>query len=101
MRSLDVSMHIKNKREVLGLSQADLAIKLGWLSYAGPQSISNVERGNCQFPLKHVKKLCEVIATPETEMIELLASDYRRFILNTICTVNQDEIQHDSEEKEC
>lgn len=43
---------IQGLRAEVGLSQADLAKKLG---YASPQFISNIERGLCGVPIDKIK----------------------------------------------
>ena len=43
---------LKKARSKMGLSQRDVADKLG---YTSPQFISNVERGLCSPPLKKLK----------------------------------------------
>ena len=49
---------LKEAREAKGLTQADLSEALGFTT---PQFISNAERGICQIPPKHYKKLAKLV----------------------------------------
>jgi len=49
---------LKEARKAKGLTQADLSKALG---FSTPQFISNAERGLCQIPTKHYKKLAKLV----------------------------------------
>ena len=56
-----ISDYLKDKRVASGLTQRELARKLG---YTNPQFISNWERGICYPPLKQIKVLCLLLDIP-------------------------------------
>ncbi|MEK2647425.1 helix-turn-helix domain-containing protein [Bdellovibrio sp. BCCA] len=61
---------LKQKRIAAGLSQADVAEKMG---YSTPQFISNWERGVSHPPINALKKLAEIYTIPYRS----LKSDFR------------------------
>jgi len=65
---------IKEARERVGLTQAQLAAKLG---YKSAQFISNAERSICELPKAQFKKLAKAIGpTAVRKMIALRARNY-------------------------
>ena len=56
-----VSELLKKARSEKGLSQAEVAKKLG---YSSPQFISNWERGLASPPIPKLKKLCKIYDLP-------------------------------------
>jgi transcriptional regulator with XRE-family HTH domain len=68
-----ISEIIRNKRENLGLTQADLGKKL---KYHG-QFISDWERGVSTPPVKALKKLIKVLGADKDAIISALLADYR------------------------
>ena len=49
---------IKKAREKLGLSQQELADRIG---FGSAQSISNIERGVIPFPASRARRMCEIL----------------------------------------
>lgn len=70
-RSTDNSLAVflKDKRIVAGLSQKDVALKLG---YSTSQFISNWERGISQPPLATLRKIAELYKVSADEMFNVL-----------------------------
>lgn len=52
------TVSLKDARVAKGLTQADLSKALG---FSTPQFISNAERGLCQIPPRHYKKLAKLV----------------------------------------
>lgn len=63
---------IRTYRAKAEISQEDLAIEL---RYNNGQMVSNIERGLCGLPLKHIKKTCEVMSIEHEKMKEAILSD--------------------------
>lgn len=61
--------YLKEKRIKAGITQADVANKLG---YSTPQFISNIERGLCSPPLKNLKVLVRLYKIPVDEIMRLI-----------------------------
>jgi transcriptional regulator with XRE-family HTH domain len=59
---------LKDKRSVAGLSQRDVADKLG---YSTPQFISNWERGISHPPISALKKLSDLYKVSAEELFEM------------------------------
>lgn len=58
----NVARLIREKRELVGISQSELSRKLTSRGHIiGPQLVSNVERNLCNWPLKHFKDSCELL----------------------------------------
>ena len=75
-KSVQVANLIKEKRSEMSMSQEALAEALGFSLNGGPQTISNIERGNAQFPLKHANKLCETLKMDTATLRALFVADY-------------------------
>lgn len=78
MRSFShIAKLVKSKR--LGhektYSQTELSTLLG---YKNGQFISNVERGLCSIPLKNLKRLCEVLDIPQSDLKAALLKDFEK-----------------------
>lgn len=65
---------IRDAREALNISQADLAGKLG---LENAQSISNIERGLTGVPRKYVFEMCKVLKIDTHELIDAMLEDMR------------------------
>lgn len=65
---------LKNQREKKGLTQSEVATKLG---YGSPQFISNIERGISNVPLKSLKVIIELYQVPAQEVIDILLQERR------------------------
>ncbi|MFP5518296.1 MAG: helix-turn-helix domain-containing protein [Bdellovibrionia bacterium] len=59
---------LKEKRELAGLSQKDVATKLG---YSTPQFVSNWERGISTPPLKTLKKIGDLYKVSPDELFNV------------------------------
>ncbi len=65
---------IKERREILNLSQLDLSKPLGFRS---PQFISNLERGISVLPAGHVKPLARLLQVPTSILVSAAVMDLR------------------------
>lgn len=54
----DLAKRIKARREELGLSQTELALKLG---YKSRSSINKIEKGNNEIPLSKLQEFADVL----------------------------------------
>jgi transcriptional regulator with XRE-family HTH domain len=66
-KSTILADYLKEKRIASGLSQKDVASKMG---YSTPQFISNWERGISQPPINSIKKLCEIYGVESEQLFE-------------------------------
>lgn len=73
-RSSRVGTHIRNKREILGLSQRALGQLFN--PPVTTQFISNVERGVTPLPPSHVPVLARALRISEKELMMVLEQDY-------------------------
>lgn len=64
--------YLQSKRVKAGLSQGDVATKLG---YSSPQFISNFERGLCAPPLNKMKLLVGLYDLNSEELIKLMLKE--------------------------
>lgn len=65
---------LREKREQKGLTQAQVAEKLG---YGSPQFISNIERGISRVPLKSLRYFIDVYDLRPDDVIDLLLEEKR------------------------
>lgn len=70
--TIHIGQFLKEKRESKGLTQAQVAEKLG---YGSPQFISNIERGISRVPLKSLKSFMQVYDLDPEQIIELLLQE--------------------------
>jgi len=82
-RANEVATFIKSKRNELKISQKQLSDKIGLKTKDG-QFLSNVERGLCQFPIKYIKQLSQVLNVSEETIVELMTNDYKKCILKAL-----------------
>ena len=68
---------IKHARLKKGLSQGKVAKALG---YANPQYISNIERGQCVFPVKKGKRFSKIVGIPGAHLKEVMVLDYCKWL---------------------
>jgi len=66
---VDLSKFLKEKRIQAGLSQGDVAKKLG---YTSPQFISNWERGLARPPVTTIRKLAQIYKIDTDEMFDVV-----------------------------
>jgi transcriptional regulator with XRE-family HTH domain len=69
-----LSVFLKEKRVEAGLTQSEVARKLG---YSSPQFVSNWERGLANPPVFILKDLTKMYKVPADEMFELLVDEVR------------------------
>lgn len=74
---MQLNKYLKLRRVELGLSQADLALRVG---IGTPQQVCNYESGSNVVPPKHYKKIMQVLKIPKKEFKLLLLSDYENKI---------------------
>lgn len=68
MKQVNLAKFLKDKRETVGLSQKQVADKLG---YTTPQFVSNWERGVSSPPLKTLKKIGELYNVSSDELFKV------------------------------
>lgn len=76
-----IGSFLKHHRVKVGLTQSDVAEKLG---YTSPQFISNIERGLCSAPVKHLKDLATMYSLNTEELIELLLSEHENLLRHAL-----------------
>jgi transcriptional regulator with XRE-family HTH domain len=74
-RNYLVGEFLQKKRQESGLSQGDLAAKLG---YSTSQFVSNWERGLCSAPFSIMSKLVKLLRIDRDELLNLMMEDSRR-----------------------
>lgn len=82
MRSFEhIAKLIRTKRvnHPKGYSQSELSNMLG---YKNGQFISNVERALCNIPLKMLRRVCEVLDIPSTDIKSAILRDHEQTIEN-------------------
>ncbi|MEY3182458.1 MAG: Helix-turn-helix domain [Pseudomonadota bacterium] len=67
---------IRTKRLEKKFSQAEFT-KLVFPTHTSNQFLSNIERGNCQFPVKSIRNLSRVTGVNEDYILDLMAMDYK------------------------
>jgi transcriptional regulator with XRE-family HTH domain len=73
--------YLKDKRSETGLTQSDVAKKLG---YSTPQFISNFERGLCAPPLKNLKLLVKLYKLDANELIDVILNEEEESLRKTL-----------------
>lgn len=68
---------LQSKRVKAGLSQGDVATKLG---YSSPQFISNFERGLCAPPLNKLKLLVQLYGLNGDEVLKLMLKEQEKHL---------------------
>jgi transcriptional regulator with XRE-family HTH domain len=69
-----LSEFLKNKRVEAGLTQSEVARKLG---YSSPQFVSNWERGLANPPVFILKDLTKMYKVPAEKMFDMLVDEVR------------------------
>lgn len=69
--------YLQDKRVKAGLSQGDVATKLG---YSSPQFISNFERGLCAPPLNKLKAIVQLYDLNGDEVLKLMVREHERHL---------------------
>jgi transcriptional regulator with XRE-family HTH domain len=68
---------IKNKRIEIGMSQVELARKLG---FKNAQYVSNIERSKCGLAPKYLLEVSRLLDTPVEELTAAYKEDYSAHI---------------------
>ncbi len=72
---------LQTKRTKIGLSQGDVASKLG---YSSPQFISNFERGLCAPPLNKLKLLVQLYDLNGEEVMKLMLKEQEKHLRKSL-----------------
>lgn len=78
-----VAVLIRNRRTDLKISQRQLHRKIFSIGKDG-QFVSNVERGKCSLPVKHIPAISELLEIDPNELIEAFVKDYRDQIIKAV-----------------
>ncbi len=76
-----MGLYLREKRESKGLTQAQVAVQLG---YGSPQFISNIERGVSRVPLKSLKNFINLYELQANEVIEVILDEKRDQLKNQL-----------------
>lgn len=79
--SRSLGEYIQKTRKKQGLSQIELAKKIGSLKY---QNISNWEQGSAGPSFENFVKLCEALNVPESEMLRVLNDEQNKIFKREI-----------------
>ena len=74
--NVSLGIYLRRKRVLRGLTQSNVASKLG---YGSPQFISNIERGIANVPLKSLRRIIDLYQVPPLEVLDVLMSDKKRY----------------------
>jgi transcriptional regulator with XRE-family HTH domain len=77
----NLGQYLREKRVNAGLTQAEIAGKLG---YSSPQFISNFERGLCSPPLKNLKALVKLYKIDANELIRLIIDEQKNVLSHAL-----------------
>ena len=72
-----MGIFLREKREQKGLTQAQVALQLG---YGSPQFISNIERGVSRVPVKSLKYFIDLYGLKTNEVIDILLDEKRNHL---------------------
>lgn len=72
---------LQARRIKMGLSQGDVAKKLG---YSSPQFISNFERGLCAPPLNKLKLLQQLYGLSGEELLKLMMKEHEKHLRKSL-----------------
>lgn len=78
-----MGIFLREKRELKGLTQAQVASQLG---YGSPQFISNIERGVSRVPVKSLKYFIDLYHLEADELIDLLLEEKRNQLKKVLGT---------------
>ena len=76
-----IGQFLKQHRVKAGLTQSDVAQRLG---YTSPQFISNIERGLCSAPVKHLKDFAKMYNLDSEELIGLLLTEHETMLRSAL-----------------
>ena len=72
-----LGVYLKTQRERRGLTQSEVANKLG---YGSPQFISNIERGISNVPIKSLRVIIDLYQIPAEEVIDILIQERKQML---------------------
>lgn len=72
-----LGLFFKEKRATVGMTQLDVAKKLG---YTSAQFISNFERGLCSLPLNAIRKLTQLYKADADKVYSLIMVEQENYI---------------------
>lgn len=70
---IEIGQLIKQYREKMSMSQAELAEKLG---YQSPQFVSIFERGLSKVPIESIGQISVILGIPEKKIKNMLLADF-------------------------
>lgn len=73
----EIGQLVKSARKVAGLTQGQLAQKLG---YKSPQFVSNWERGEAMPPISALSKIAKFTKTQHEDFKQVLRVDFERVL---------------------
>jgi transcriptional regulator with XRE-family HTH domain len=82
-----MGIYLREMREKKGLTQAQVATKLG---YGSPQFISNIERGVSRVPLKSLKSFIDLYELPTNDVIDFLLDEKRKQLQKVLGVASAD-----------
>lgn len=68
-----IGSFIRYKRKEKGMTQFELAVKMGQFS---SMFVSLIENGRVNLPLKHLVKICKILGIKKEAVISLLMNEY-------------------------
>lgn len=72
---------IRSRRVFLGMTQSELSRDLKW-KCINAQQISNIEKGKCQLPIKHIVVMAKSLRVDPIEIVTAMKIDYSEGIYN-------------------
>lgn len=72
-----IGLYLRECREKIGLTQGDVAKKMGW---DNAQYVSNIERGISAPPKAGIKKMCELLSADKHQVVEMMVDSYKRML---------------------
>jgi transcriptional regulator with XRE-family HTH domain len=79
---------LKGAREMAGISQSELAEKLGLKS---AQSISNIERGVAPLPQSQIKDVARILELDAADIVEIIVEEVRDRYLKIVDTADKNQ----------
>ena len=76
-KSIRVSKMLRGKRLELGISQEDLAKKIGMKQ---GQFISNIERDLCALPVKYIREISKILDIDPRDITVLMKEDFNEYL---------------------
>jgi transcriptional regulator with XRE-family HTH domain len=80
-KTIETAKTLRTIRKKVGISQNDLADKLG---FSSGQTISNIEGARCAFPRSLIKKVSKALNADEALFINALVKDYKSNLISQL-----------------